>query len=249
MGWSYLQSVYFFAITVSTIGFGACGVREKDEQIYLLFYMWLCVVLFGVGLALIIQAAHGSAENLLATKSAGAQDDDGDDVRLLGARPRPRASRALRTARWRIQVLSYKLVLILAEGLLIFLLATWFMAWCEGWSLLTSAIYATEALTSIGFGDSLPATRAGKVFTIFYALFGTFVFARFLAFAVWYPKHWRDSVWKSTSGMDASSKTSNLSISVKSKSIRLIFGRIDCSRRVLEARPKSSRRNCRIRAH
>ena len=56
-------------------------------------------------------------------------------------------------------------------------------------------------------------------------------------------------VWKSTSGMDASSKTSNLSISVKSKSIRLIFGRIDRSRRVLEAQPKSLHRNCRIRAH
>ena len=40
-----------------------------------------------------------------------------------------------------------------------------------------------------------------------------------------------------------------LSISVKSKSIRLIFGRIDCSRRVLEARPKRSCRNCRIRSH
>jgi F-box/leucine-rich repeat protein 2/20 len=35
-------------------------------------------------------------------------------------------------------------------------------------------------------------------------------------------------VWKSTGGMDASSKTSNLSISVTSKSIRLMFGRIDC---------------------
>ena len=57
------------------------------------------------------------------------------------------------------------------------------------------------------------------------------------------------TVWKSTSGMDASSKTSNLSISVKSKSIRLIFGRIDCSRRVLEAQPKNSHRICRIRAH
>ena len=57
------------------------------------------------------------------------------------------------------------------------------------------------------------------------------------------------AVWKSTSGMDASSKTSNLSISAKSKSIRLVFGRIDRSRRVLEAQPKSSCRNCRIRAH
>ena len=44
-------------------------------------------------------------------------------------------------------------------------------------------------------------------------------------------------------------KTSNLSSSVKSKSIRLIFGRIDCPRRVLEAQQKSVRRNGRICPH
>ena len=41
-------------------------------------------------------------------------------------------------------------------------------------------------------------------------------------------------------------QTSNLSSSVKSKSIRLIFGRIDCSHRVLEAQKKTARRNCQI---
>ena len=40
-----------------------------------------------------------------------------------------------------------------------------------------------------------------------------------------------------------------LSSSVKSKSIRLIFGRIDCSHRVLEAQPKSLRQDIRSRAH
>ena len=60
---------------------------------------------------------------------------------------------------------------------------------------------------------------------------------------------WLFPVWKSTSGMDASSKTSNLSISVKSKSFRLIFGRTVFSHRVLEAQLKDSRQNCRIRAH
>jgi hypothetical protein len=44
-------------------------------------------------------------------------------------------------------------------------------------------------------------------------------------------------------------QTSELSSSVKSTSIRLIFGRIDCSRRVLEARPKRLRRNGRVRSH
>ena len=56
------------------------------------------------------------------------------------------------------------------------------------------------------------------------------------------------AVWKSTGGMDASSETSNLSISAKSKSIRLIFGRIDRSRRVLEAKRKSMVRTVRLRA-
>ena len=51
------------------------------------------------------------------------------------------------------------------------------------------------------------------------------------------------AVWKSTFGLGGPHQTSELSISVTSKSIRLIFGRIDCSRRILEARQKASRRN------
>ena len=46
-------------------------------------------------------------------------------------------------------------------------------------------------------------------------------------------------VWKSTSELGRRGQTSEISSSVKSKSIRLIFGRIDCSRRVLEAQEKS----------
>ena len=57
------------------------------------------------------------------------------------------------------------------------------------------------------------------------------------------------AVWKSTSGTPCPAKTSNLSISIKSKSIRLIFGRINCSRRVLEAQPKSLVRTVRLRSH
>ena len=52
-----------------------------------------------------------------------------------------------------------------------------------------------------------------------------------------------------TYGNGVETKTSNLSSSVTSKSIRLIFGRIDCPRRVLEAQQKSVRRNGRIFPH
>jgi hypothetical protein len=55
--------------------------------------------------------------------------------------------------------------------------------------------------------------------------------------------------WNSTAGLGGPDQTSEFSSSIKSKSIRLIFGRIDCSRRVLEAQPKSLRQHIRIRAH
>ena len=57
------------------------------------------------------------------------------------------------------------------------------------------------------------------------------------------------AVPNSTTGLGGPDQTSEFSSSVKSKSIRLIFGRIDCSRRVLEAQPKRLRRNNRVRSH
>ena len=56
-------------------------------------------------------------------------------------------------------------------------------------------------------------------------------------------------VWKSTSELGRRGQTTEISSSVKSKSIRLIFGRIDCSRRVLEAQRKSLVQTVRLRAH
>ena len=58
-----------------------------------------------------------------------------------------------------------------------------------------------------------------------------------------------NAVCKSTSELGRRGQTSEFSSSVKSKSIRLIFGRIDCSQRVLEARRKCSCQNIQIRAH
>ena len=58
-----------------------------------------------------------------------------------------------------------------------------------------------------------------------------------------------ETVWKSTAGSGRPDQTLKFSSSVKSKSIRLILGRIECSPWVLEARRKRLRRNFQIRAH
>ena len=60
---------------------------------------------------------------------------------------------------------------------------------------------------------------------------------------------WYYPVWKSTAGSGRPDQTLKFSSSVTSKSIRLIFERIDCSRRVLEAQRKSLVQIVRLRAH
>ena len=58
-----------------------------------------------------------------------------------------------------------------------------------------------------------------------------------------------DAVRIASTGSGGPHQTSELSSSANSKSIRLIFGRIDCSRRVLEAQRKSPVQTVRLCAH
>ena len=58
-----------------------------------------------------------------------------------------------------------------------------------------------------------------------------------------------EPVPNSTTGSGGPDQTLKFSRSVKSTSFRLIFGRIDCSRRVLDAEPKMLRRNYLVRSN
>ena len=71
---------------------------------------------------------------------------------------------------------------------------------------------------------------------------------------LWYtmeklPEGQYPAVWNSTAGSGGPRQTSELSSSVKSTSIRLIFGRLELLSSVLEAKPNTLRRNCRVRSH
>jgi hypothetical protein len=61
--------------------------------------------------------------------------------------------------------LFFLVVMTLAAG-------TLFYWQVEGWSPLDSLFFSVVTLTTVGYGDLVPSTAAGKVFTILYILVG-----------------------------------------------------------------------------
>ena len=67
--------------------------------------------------------------------------------------------------RWRL--LSFVLLFIL-----VVLLGSKVYQVVEGWSYLDSVYFTVVTMTTIGFGDLVPLTNAGKIITIFASFFG-----------------------------------------------------------------------------
>ena len=63
---------------------------------------------------------------------------------------------------------------------IILLVGTVFYSSVEGWSLLDSLYFSVVSLSTVGYGDLVPETAAGRAFAIVYILFGLSLLATFV---------------------------------------------------------------------
>lgn len=73
----------------------------------------------------------------------------------------------------KFRALAYMLAVLLVSGM-------FFYHEVEGWRYLDSLYFSVTTLTTIGFGDFVPHTDAGKIFTIMYIFMGLGVIFGFI---------------------------------------------------------------------
>jgi voltage-gated potassium channel Kch len=87
----------------------------------------------------------------------------------------------LMAKRSRSLLFDYKFIALLVLVAIILVTGATVYSRLEGWRFLDAFYFSTITLTTVGYGDFSPQTDAGKLFTIFYLLFGIGVLLAFIA--------------------------------------------------------------------
>lgn len=172
--WSALDALYFSASTITTCGLGDYAPRHTASKIFMIFYVVVALLLIGSAFGLLARATIYRHEWLVRrmqqqqyhnpTIDDGASDDSSS---LTGRLDRCwSAWTGLNPLVQRSAIALLMLTAVVASTAV-------FFTQVEQWTLLDSVYYAVVVSSTIGFGDVVADSSAGKAFSIALMLVGS----------------------------------------------------------------------------
>lgn len=200
-GINYLEGLYLSVITFTTVGFGDLAPKDDKGRVFTCFF--IALALLGVAQLVDIVFDYLIAERKLVEKKAifrswFHEDEDEDDNNNSNTEDRlPSAmtdedggaqDEALVEAsrqnaqRWELlksfgSSVSYMLGVIFV-GVLFYSFVV------DDFDLVESFYLSTMTVTTVGYGDIVPQTDESRLFTGFYAVFGTIAFGRAVGYFI-----------------------------------------------------------------
>jgi potassium channel subfamily K len=164
VAWTWTDAVYFSVCSLTTVGYGDLFPQTDEGKIFTCVYVY-----FGIG---IISAALGYLINVMLDSASSEADD------MLAKAGGSEAQKKLKRDK-KIKKYTKSVLLVLLS----ILIGSIFYAFVfdigserEGAEKFLDAFYMTcITMTSVGYGDYSPQTQGGRLFGIFWILFGTLV--------------------------------------------------------------------------
>ena len=163
--WSAVDSIYFAAVTMSTVGYGDLSPSDNatSEMVTVLFIFFGIVGVFGEVSSCITMLVHpffkccrDYGDKLFPQKTIDLDGDGGSDFKV------PRGPLVYYTK----NLLSPFVVILLGQNL--WAIGYWQL---EGWSYRRAWYHCMTTMTTVGYGDCTIATDSGKLFATFHLIF------------------------------------------------------------------------------
>eukprot|EP00931_Biecheleriopsis_adriatica_P021930 TRINITY_DN14209_c0_g1_i1.p1 TRINITY_DN14209_c0_g1~~TRINITY_DN14209_c0_g1_i1.p1 ORF type:complete len:480 (+),score=81.85 TRINITY_DN14209_c0_g1_i1:73-1512(+) len=160
VGWSIAESLYFVVQTFSTVGYGDLTLKEQGHPLALVLaglFVFVGPVVIGAALGFMMDFAMEQASKQLEHLVKKAENElvhgggDGEEQVFDSAREIHRLYVSI------LQKIGISLV-ILATG-------SAAMVQLENWSYAEAFYFSCATMTTVGYGDVVPQTENGKLFT------------------------------------------------------------------------------------
>jgi len=164
--WDYLNCVYFCVVTLTTIGFGDFYPTTSGSKAFLIIYSLCGLALIGFSVTMLAQkfikrAAPHIKARIKAQKQAAASSTA--DIQAFN----PWWDRfAMFFNHYARMFTAWAVFLVMWFG------GAGIFAGIEGWAYTDGIYFCYITLTTIGYGDIVPQTTAGRIIMIFYAFTG-----------------------------------------------------------------------------